>query len=94
MIRTGAPVRRLRQLYGVTSIPTLLAHERVDIVHAHLGEDIAVPIIARVAAASTLAPIVATVHCSIRHTLEGHDARSRSLRAVGAPLELALLRRA
>lgn len=94
VIRTGIAVPWMRQLYGPAALGPLLAHRGVDIVHAHLGEDLALAPLARIAARRMNAPLVVTVHCSIGHTLDVHDLRSRVLRTAGAPLENGLLRSA
>ena len=92
VIRTGAHIRRFRQLYGVASVPEVLRAGGVDLVHVHLGEDVAIAPLARWAASRGGLPLVATVHCSVRHTLVGHDARSTIIRAIGVPAQSRLLR--
>lgn len=95
VIRTGAPIRRFRQLYGVASVPEVLRVGDVDLVHVHLGEDVAIVPLARWAASRAGGlPLVATVHCSVRHTLVGHDPRSAIIRAIGGPAQSRLLRAA
>ena len=94
VVRAGLPTRRFRQLYGVASIPEIPRAGRPDVVHAHVGEDLAIGPLARWAAARTDAPIVVTVHCSLRHTVVTHDLRSAILRAVGGPIQDRLLRAA
>jgi glycogen(starch) synthase len=88
------PLRRFRQLYGVFAIPEILRAGAVDLVHAHIGEDLAIVPLARWAARRARVPLVVTVHCSLRHTLEVHDLRSAILHAIGGPAELRLLRAA
>ena len=94
VIRTGAHIRRFRQLYGVASVPEVLRAGGVDLVHVHLGEDVAIVPLARWAASRAGVPLVATVHCSVQHTLVGHDARSTIIRAIGGPAQSRLLRAA
>lgn len=88
VFRFGVPIRHMRQLYsvGVTpGLPVLAA--RADLVHVHLGEDLAVLPLARLAAAIRRLPLVMTVHCSLRHTLTVTDARTRVLKGLGGELE-------
>ncbi len=94
VIRAGLPIRRFRQLYGVAAVPEIARTGRVDLVHVHLGEDIAIVPLALWAASRARVPLVATVHCSLGHTLVGHDTRSAVLRAVGGPVQASLLRSA
>jgi 2-deoxystreptamine N-acetyl-D-glucosaminyltransferase/2-deoxystreptamine glucosyltransferase len=94
VIRAGLPIRRFRQLYGVAAVPEIARTGRVDLVHVHLGEDLAIVPLALWAASRARVPLVATVHCSLGHTLVGHDARSAVLRAVGGPVQASLLRSA
>ena len=94
VIRAGLPIRRFRQLYGVAAASEIARIGRVDLVHVHLGEDLAIVPLARWAASRIGVPLVATVHCSLAHTLVGHDPRSALLRAVGGPVQTSLLRSA
>ncbi len=88
ILRVGIGTRAFRQLYGPAALPTLASTgDRVDLVHAHLGEDLAVLLLARLAMVRFRVPLVITVHCGPRSTLEGHDARSFVLRAVGGRIE-------
>ena len=96
---TGLPIPRLRQLWALAALPTALragdgAHGRVDVVHAHQGEDLATLLLARLAARRHRCPLVVTVHCSVGHTLRGRSPRARLLRSVGGRLERAALRAA
>ena len=50
-------------------------HPRVDVVHAHQGEDLAVLPSAVLAARRHRCPLVVTVHCSVAHTLTGRVAQ-------------------
>ncbi|HEY6744543.1 MAG TPA: glycosyltransferase family 4 protein [Mycobacteriales bacterium] len=95
VLRVGLPIRRLRQAYGpaaAQAVATLPGP--YDLVHAHLGEDAAVLLVALAAARRFAAPLVLTVHLSPRHTLTGRDPRSRFLRTVGGAAEDAAVRRA
>jgi glycogen(starch) synthase len=88
VIRVGLPVRRFRQLYAPQAaiIAPILA-ARADVVHVHLGEDLAVlPVGAAVARLHRL-PLVLTVHTSLRHTLAVGDLRSAVLKTLGGPIE-------
>jgi glycogen(starch) synthase len=89
VIRLGLPVRRFRQLYGfqVAILAPILA-ARADVVHVHLGEDLAVLPVGAAAARLHRLPLVLTVHTSLRHTLAGCDLRSAVLKTVGSPIEL------
>jgi glycosyltransferase involved in cell wall biosynthesis len=93
--RTGLPVRRLRQLWALDALRLVLTSPaRVDLVHAHQGEDLAVLPLARLAARRHGCPLVVTVHCSIGHTLTGRSPRAALLRLVGGLVERSSLRRA
>ncbi|MCG5434122.1 glycosyltransferase family 4 protein [Mycobacterium sp. MYCO198283] len=95
IVRLGVPVPVCRQFYSVPAaalVPRLA--RRSDLVHAHLGEDLAIVPLALTAAAAGRIPLVLTVHTSVRRTLRVSDARSALLKAVGGRLELAGERRA
>jgi len=88
VIRLGLPVRRFRQLYAPQAAvlaPILAA--RADLVHVHLGEDLAVVPVGAAAARLHRLPLVLTVHTSLRHTLAVGDLRSALLKVVGGPIE-------
>jgi glycogen(starch) synthase len=88
VIRLGLPVRRLRQLYGPQAAvlaPILAA--RSDLVHVHLGEDLAILPVGMAAAKLHRLPLVLTVHMSLRHTLVVTGFRSVVLKAFGGPIE-------
>ncbi|MBA2273499.1 MAG: glycosyltransferase family 4 protein, partial [Actinobacteria bacterium] len=88
IFRLGLPVNHLRQLYAVPAAFLTPAHSRViDVVHAHLGEDLAVLPLAMLAARIGRAPLVITVHCSPRYTLARVDLRSAVLRSLGGWIE-------
>src|SRR5215212_7955780 len=89
VIRLGLPFRRFRQLYAPQAAvlaPILAA--RADLVHVHLGEDLAVVPVGVAAARLHGLPLVLTVHTSLRHTLAVGDLRSAILKALGGPIEL------
>jgi glycosyltransferase involved in cell wall biosynthesis len=84
VVRLGLPISRFRQFYAVPAarlVPRLAAC--ADLVHAHLGEDIAVVPLALAAVRRHGLPLVLTVHCSVRYTLAVHDVRSAALKTVG-----------
>jgi glycogen synthase len=86
VLRLGLPVARWRQLYAApAAVLAPWAARRADVVHAHFTVDWGlVPIAVAVARALEL-PLVATIHCSLRHTLEVDSSRSRAIRRrVGA----------
>src|SRR5215203_5896065 len=88
VIRLGLPVRRFRQLYAPQAAvlaPILAA--RADVVHVHLGEDLAVLPVGAAAARLHRLPLVLTVHTSLRHTLAVGDLRSVVLKTLGGPIE-------
>jgi glycogen(starch) synthase len=88
VIRVGFPVRRFRQLYGPQAaiIAPILA-ARADVVHVHLGEDLAVIPVGTAAARLHRLPLVLTVHTSLRHTLAVNDLRSAVLKTLGGSIE-------
>jgi glycogen synthase len=93
--RFGLPITFGRQLYsGPASVAAVRLAGRADIVHAHLGEDLAVLPIALAAARRASVPLVVTVHCSLRHTFSGAGARGWMLRRTGGRIERAACRRA
>src|SRR5215208_2478136 len=88
VIRLGFPVRRFRQLYAPQAailVPILAI--RADVVHVHLGEDLAVIPLGAAAARLHHLPLVLTVHTSLRHTLAVSDLRLAILKALGGPIE-------
>lgn len=86
--RLGVPVRRMRQLYSVPAARLVgRAAGAVDVVHAHLGEDLAVLPLAAHAARRAAVPLVVTVHCSLRYTVAGGTVPALLLRTAGAWLE-------
>jgi len=88
VIRLGLPVRRFRQLYGPqAAIVAPVLASRADLVHVHLGEDLAVLPVGAAAARLHRLPLVLTVHTSLRHTLAVSDLRSAVLKTLGGPIE-------
>jgi glycogen(starch) synthase len=88
VVRVGLPVRRPRQLYAIpAAMLAPLLSRNADLVHVHLGEDLAILPLAALAARARRLPIVLTVHCSPSHTLAVHDARSLLLRTLGGWVE-------
>ncbi|MCP2257272.1 Glycosyltransferase involved in cell wall bisynthesis [Streptoalloteichus tenebrarius] len=88
LVRLGAGVAWFRQCYALPAarlVPRLAA--RADVVHAHLGEDLAIVPIAVLAARWHRLPLVLTIHSSLRHTLAVNGFRSALLRVVGGVLE-------
>ena len=95
IVRLGLPVPALRQCWALAALPRVLRRAgSVDVVHAHQGEDLATLPLARLAARRHAAPLVVTVHCSVRHTVRGTGLRARLLRRLGGAVERAVLRRA
>jgi glycogen(starch) synthase len=88
VIRLGLPIKRFRQLYGVQAglLAPVLA-SKVDLVHLHLGEDLAILPVGMAAAKLHRLPLVLTIHMSLRHTLVLTDFRSVVLKALGGPVE-------
>jgi glycogen synthase len=92
VFRTGLPIRRLRQLYCIPAARLALKMaDSVDLIHVHLGEDLAALPLAKLAARKHNVPIVVTVHCSMRHTLAAVDPRTRFLKLVGGGIEARFL---
>ena len=88
VVRVGLPVERFRQLYGVTAAVRLSRLlPGVDLVHVHQGEDLAVLPLGVAAARRLRAPVVVTLHTSVRHTLRAGTLRWRLLRPFGAAVE-------
>jgi glycogen synthase len=95
VVRLGLPVPWFRQCYSVFAAGVVhRLSAGADVLHAHLGEDIAVAPIALIAARRHGIPLVLTVHCSVQHTLTTGGARSRALRTVGGFAERVGVRRA
>src|SRR5215207_9091225 len=88
VIRVGLPLRCVRQLYAPQAaiIAPILAL-RADVVHVHLGEDLAIIPVGAAAARLHRLPLVLTVHTSLHHTLAVSDLRSAVLKTLGSPIE-------
>lgn len=88
VVRLGLPVPGCRQFYAWPAARVLVRRApRVDLVHAHLGEDLAVVPLAVLAARRRRAPLVLTVHTSPRYTLPVCGPRTVVLKAVGGRCE-------
>jgi len=85
--RVGAPIGAMRQGWASPALGRALAASTVDIVHAHLGEDIAVLPVAAVAAVRHRAPLVVTVHASPWLTVEPVDLRAGAIHTLGGAVE-------
>jgi glycogen synthase len=66
VIRTGLPVPVLRQGWALLAVRHVLGCGRVDLVHVHCGEDLAVLPLAWLAARRHGCPLVATIPLSLR----------------------------
>jgi glycogen(starch) synthase len=91
VIRTGLPIPVLRQAWAPLAAPHALGGRRVDLIHVHCGEDLAVLPLARIAARRHGSPVVVTLHLSVRHTLRPTTPRSHVLRVVGSMAQRWLL---
>lgn len=96
VVRVGLPMAACRQMWWLPAARRLRGLARgVDLVHAHLAEDLAVvPLALAAAAARGRVPLVVTVHTSLRHTLQVTGPRSVLLKSVGGLLEQVGERRA
>jgi glycogen(starch) synthase len=84
VVRLGLPVPLFRQGYAWPAAGVLArTASRVDLLHAHLGEDLAVVPLALAAAWLRRRPLVLTVHTSVRHTLAVSGLRSAVLKYCG-----------
>lgn len=100
--RVGLPVPWMRQGYAApAAVDARRSAREVDLVHAHLGEDLAMAPLARAAARAAGVPLVLTVHTSLRHTfVEGGATRAAAgtrgwaLARLGGPIERAAVRAA
>jgi glycosyltransferase involved in cell wall biosynthesis len=94
VLRVALPVRRPRRLYSVPAAALApLLGRGADVVHVHLGEDLAILPLAELAAGRRGLPVVMTVHCSLSYTLRATDARTALLRSLGGLLERRAARR-
>jgi glycosyltransferase involved in cell wall biosynthesis len=91
VIRVGLRVPVLRQGWAPLAVRHVLGAGRVDLVHVHCGEDVAVLPLARLAALRHGCPVVVTVHLSVRHALRPATPRGVVLRAAGGAAERWLL---
>lgn len=86
--RHGLPVPWARQFYALPAVRSARrAARQADLVHAHVGEDLAVLPIAAHAARSAHIPLVVTVHTSLRHTFTAAGPRSSLLKLLGGFIE-------
>jgi glycogen synthase len=86
--RLGLPVPWARQCYAPFAAARLHALARdCDVLHAHLGEDLAVIPVALSVARRHRIPLVLTVHMSLTHTFVATTTRTHAVSALGAPLE-------
>jgi glycosyltransferase involved in cell wall biosynthesis len=88
VVRLGLPVACFRQWYAVPAawlLPRLAA--AAHLLHAHLGEDLALVPLALTVARLHRIPLVLTVHTSVRYTLAVRDMRSAVLKVVGGWFE-------
>ena len=95
VVRVSLPVARPRRGYALPAavLAPLLAR-RADVVHVHLGEDLAILPLATLAARARRLPTVVTIHCSLTHSLQGSGPRATILRTLGGRLERRAVRRA
>lgn len=91
--RVGLPIPTFRQFYGVAAAMRVAHRDHHDIVHMHLGEDLAIVPLGAIAS-KRRAPTVLTVHCDLGHTFNGRGARAAVLRSLGSRLERIGARRA
>jgi glycogen(starch) synthase len=88
VVRVALPVRRPRRLYSVpAAVLAPVLGRQADLVHVHLGEDLAILPLAALAAGPHRLPVVLTVHCSLAHTVRVADARTAILRTLGGWIE-------
>ncbi len=93
--RVGLPVSWGRQCWAPPAAALAPRLGRgADLVHAHLGEDIAVLALGEAVARLHGLPLVVTVHTSVRHTLVVSDRRSRRVKRWGGALEARAMERA
>ena len=95
VVRTGAPLRAVRQLWAADAARELLRGpltSQLGLVHAHQGEDLAVLPLAELVARRAGVPLVVTLHCSLSRTVEAD--RLRPLTVLGPTVERSVVRRA
>jgi glycosyltransferase involved in cell wall biosynthesis len=84
-----------RQLFSLPAARAAVRlARRVDLVHVHQGEDLAVLPIGVTAARSANVPLVVTLHTSLRHTFSGTGLRARILAEAGGRIEAIVCARA
>jgi 2-deoxystreptamine N-acetyl-D-glucosaminyltransferase/2-deoxystreptamine glucosyltransferase len=91
VIRTGLRVPVLRQGWAALAVRHVLGGGRVELVHVHCGEDLAVLPLAWLAARRYGCPLVATVHLSVRHAVRPVTPRGVLLQVAGGTVERWLL---
>lgn len=93
--RVGLEAPAPRQGYAAACAPRLRRLSgSVDLVHVHLGEDLAVLPLGHAVAALRGIPLVVTVHHSNRYTMRGGHPRALLLRGVGGSSERQILPKA
>jgi glycogen(starch) synthase len=92
VVRTGVGTRHARQLWALDALAPRALPRDIGLVHAHQGEDLAVLPLAEALARRAGCPLVVTVHCSVRRTLD--RSRRRPLTVLGPAVEARGLRRA
>ncbi|MEP6851571.1 MAG: glycosyltransferase family 4 protein [bacterium] len=94
VVRVGLPTRRVRQAWAAAAFRAAKSRGPFDVVHVHQGEDLAALPLAAALARRFDAAFVATLHCSLRHSVPAAGPRLTALRVVGGALEERLLGRA
>ncbi|MDQ4027891.1 MAG: glycosyltransferase family 4 protein [Actinomycetota bacterium] len=84
--RVELPIPTFRQFYGVAAATRVARLDRHDVVHMHLGEDLAIVPLGTLAS-KRRAPTVLTIHCDLGRTFNGRGARAAVLRSFGSRLE-------
>jgi glycogen(starch) synthase len=95
VLRLGYRFPHLRQLYSLPAcfaVPELAAG--ADLVHVHVGRDLAAAPIGLAAAAAAKRPTVLTIHSSFTHTLRHAEGRISPLTWAGRLVESAAVRHA
>lgn len=88
VLRVGLPVPVMRQGWGwQAAVRASTLPAAADVVHAHLGADLALLPLAVATARRHDCPLVVTVHLSMRHTLRATDPGRGLLHIVGGRLE-------
>jgi glycosyltransferase involved in cell wall biosynthesis len=95
VLRLGLPVARRRGYFAVAAaaVAPLLAR-RAELVHAHFTIDLGLVPVAIAVARMHRLPLVATIHCSLQHTLVADDERSARIQRRGGAIERWLARSA